>query len=198
MKIEKELREAFGSIRASEELKARTQTYLLRQTRMSGVKKRARHPGRWVLAACALILTAGLALGHWLYFTPVSSIHIRINPALELSVNRFGRVIRQQGENRDGQALTEALDLRFLDYQGAVERLLEDEGISALLESGEAMSIYVECGDKAQEEKMVADLEQCTQGRNNVSCHGGNGLKQRQRHRRHGHHGGHSASAETE
>lgn len=190
MRIEKELREAFAGIQAGEELKARTQAYLVRRTRESAQKHRVRHPARWILAACVLALTVGLAAGRWLYFTPVSSIHIEINPAIALSVNRFGRVIGQEGENPDGKALTETLDLRFLDYQGAVERLLEDEGIAALLDSGQAMSIYVACQDESQWKRMVADLEKCTQGRHNVRCHGGSEAAGKQAHKRHRHRGG--------
>ena len=96
----------------------------------------------------------------------------------------------REGENPDGKALTETLDLRFLDYQGAVERLLEDEGIAALLDSGQAMSIYVACQDEAQWKRMVADLEKCTQGRHNVRCHGGSEAAGKQAHKRHRHRGG--------
>lgn len=192
MKLEKELREAFGGIRAEEALKARTQAYLARRTKKYVKERRGRPLARWVLAACALVLTLGVAAGRWLYFTPVSSIHIKINPAIELQINRFGLVVDQQGENPDGKTLAEALDLRFLNYRSAVERLLEDEGVTALLDSGKAMSIYVVCDDEAQCERMVADLEKSTQGCHNVSCHGGNGQGQQKRHR-HRHCGGRQA-----
>ena len=73
--------------------------------------------------------------GRWLYFTPMAAISIDINPSLELSVNRFDRVIAITGFNEDGQALSDALDVKYKNYAQAVEQILHHDSVTALLTS---------------------------------------------------------------
>lgn len=165
-----ELKEALGSVRAGEELKARTREYVANRAPRS---RPAHRLGRWAAAAaCALLLTGGGLFG-WLWLSPVSAISMDINPSLELEVNRFGRVVAVEGFNDQGRALAQGLDLRFLPYPGAVERVLDDENVSALLDQGMTMSIYVICDDDTQREEMLATLESCTSGHHGVCCQGG-------------------------
>lgn len=183
------LKASFELLHASEDLKARTRARLYQQAAYTP----PRRYGKRILAlACALLLTVGLTLGGWLYFTPVSAIDIDINPSLKLSVNRFDRVIAVEGRNADGQTVAEGLSLQFMDYAGAVEAILADESIQAYLDQGKTLSIRVICDDEAQSEKMLAQLEDCTSGHRNVTCHAGeeehhaNSEKQENRHG-HGH-----------
>lgn len=169
--MKNELKEALGSVRAGEDLKARTREYVARQA--PARSRPARRFWGWAAAAaCALLLTLG-GLSGWLWLTPVSAISMDINPSLELELNRFGRVVAVEGFNQEGRALAQGLDLRFLPYSGAVEKVLADETVSALLDQGLTMSIYVMCDDDAQREEMLATLESCTSGHHGVSCHGG-------------------------
>lgn len=166
--MKNDLKEALSRIRAEEELKARARAYVARYSPRS-----RRAPLRMLAAACGvLLLTVGVLFG-WLWLTPVSAISMDINPSLELEVNRFGRVISAEGFNDAGRSLAQGLELRFLPYTGAVEKVLSDETVAALLEEGLPMSIYVICDDDTQRKEMLASLESCTSGHSGVSCHGG-------------------------
>lgn len=140
--------------------------------RTAGRAPARRFWGWGLAAACALLLTLG-GLSGWLWLTPVSAISMDINPSLELELNRFGRVVAVEGFNEEGRALAQGLQLRFLPYTGAVERVLADETVAAMLDRGLTMSIYVMCDDDTQREEMLLSLESCTNGRHGVRCHGG-------------------------
>lgn len=75
----------------------------------------SRRRSRWplALAACAALV---LCLGAWSWFTPAAILTIGEEPALELSVNRFRRVLSAQG----GGTL-EALSLNGEEVDDALE-----------------------------------------------------------------------------
>ena len=54
-----------------------------------------------------------------------------INPSIELSVNRFDRVIAVTGFNEDGQVLSRELDVKYKDYAQAVEQVLCYDSVAA-------------------------------------------------------------------
>ena len=108
--------------------------------------------------------------GRWLYFTPTAAISIDINPSLELSVNRFDRVIGVTGFNEDGQALSNALDVNYKHYAQAVEQILCHDSVTALLSAGEVMSITV-AGPDGQSAKLLSGVETCAAGQGNIDCY---------------------------
>lgn len=121
-------------------------------------KQKSRWPGA-ILAAC-LLLAAGL--GGWSWFAADTVAEVRVNPAVELTFNRWGRVIEAEALNEDGAALLRELDLEHEDVEDAAEELAE-----ALLEGGwlgedGAIAVYVRgrsyqrAGDWGR--KMVAEL----------------------------------------
>lgn len=163
-------KELFGPIRAEEGLKDRTKAFLAERTR--GYTAAGTGKGRYPLyaAACACLLLALLG-GRWLYFTPTAAISIDINPSIELSVNRFDRVIEVKGFNEDGQQLSDALDVKYKNYARAVEQILHHDSITALLSGGEVMSITVVGPDGQQSAKLLSGLETCTAGQGNIGCY---------------------------
>ena len=169
--MDNRLREAFAVVTAEDELLEKTRRALFKKTRGY-----AAHPVRraavWAAALASFLLFVGLSAG--LFFMPVSAISIDVNPSLELSVNRFDRVVAVEGCNEDGKALLEGLDLQFMDYAQALDTLLADQRMQAYLERGESLSIFVACDDQQRSCKMLATVEHCTGGRqNNVHCHAG-------------------------
>ena len=113
------IREAFDDIHAEKELKEHTKEYLRRNVYQ---KKRTlwTAPVRIAAAAVCLFLVA-LAGGSWLYLVPTAYISIDINPSLELGVNRFDRIVSVEGFNDDGARLAEQLDIKYMDYNDALE-----------------------------------------------------------------------------
>ena len=57
---------------------------------------------RWsALAACLCLLL----LGSWVWQSPIGTVRMQLNPDVQLSVNRFDRVVALEGLNEDGTAL---------------------------------------------------------------------------------------------
>lgn len=156
----------FDPIRAEEALKDRTRAFLAKRTQgYTRPEKR----GRPVYAAACLLLV--LLGGRWLYFTPTAEISIDINPSIELSVNRFDRVIAVNSFNEDGRALSGALDVKYKKYTDAVEQILDYDSIEALLSGDEIMTITVAGSNRRQSAKLLSGIETCTEDQSNTYCY---------------------------
>ena len=164
------LRELFGPIRAEEDFKDRTRAFLAERTQNYAERPVKRHRYPAYAAACACLALALLG-GRWLYFTPTAAISMDINPSLELSVNRFDRVIAVTGFNEDGRELSNALDVKYKDYAQAVEQVLHHDSVTALLSVGEVMTITVVGPDEQQSAKLLSGVEACAAGQHNIDCH---------------------------
>lgn len=165
------LNRAFDEIHADEQLKAHTRAILAAKRAQ---KQRISRPRRLVAAmACFVCLLLGLG-GYQAYFTPTSAISLDVNPSLELGINRFDKVISVQGLNDDGQALSEQLHVRFLNYMDALNQILADSSMQAYLSDDAVLSIVVVGDDTPQRSQILADVQTCTAGHNNVHCSAGN------------------------
>lgn len=162
-------KELFGPVKADEGLKERTKAFLAEQRGNSRAKADRHRRPVYALAACAFLLV--LLGGRWLYFTPTAEISIDINPSLELGINRFDRVVSVSAFNEDGQALADTLDVKYKRYTQAIEQLLDQESVTALLSNGEMMSITVVGSDGAQSASILSGVKACTAGRHNTYCH---------------------------
>ncbi len=155
--MKSELKEAFDSVHASENLKTRTRAFLTQ--RRSPWRLRVPHAAA---AACALVLLT--LLGGWFWLSPMTAISVDVNPSLEMEINRFDRVVDVYGYNEEGNALAQAVQLRFLNYEQAVENLLSSEEMQPYLTENAALSIGVIGADEQRCSAMMARLEQCTAG----------------------------------
>ena len=168
--MDEQLREAFAQVRAEEDLKKRTLDYLSQKTGgWSAAPRRRARP--WAMAAaCAacLLLTVGSL---WLYLTPAAYISVDVNPSVELTVNRFDRVISLKGLNDDGAALAAGLNVRFLEYTEALEQVLDSDTIAGLLSQAETVSITVAGADEARTAEMLSQVSACAASRGNTLCH---------------------------
>lgn len=164
------LKEIFGQIRAEEELKKSTKDFIEKKTRGYTVAGDARRRYGMFAAACFCFFFVVLG-GHWFYFTPTTRISIDINPSIELDINRFGRVVSVNGYNDDGRELLDALDIKFLRYEDAIERILENERIKVLLAGDEVMVITVTGDDGTQSGEIFSGIEACTAQRRNMYCY---------------------------
>lgn len=165
------IREAFDDVRAEKELKEHTKEYLRRK-----VYRRNRTlwtvPVRAAAAAAFLFLIA-LGGGSWLYLAPTAYISIDINPSLELGVNRFDRIVSVEGFNDDGVRLAERLDIKYMDYDDALEEILSDQSVEDYLAGDALLSVTVVCDNEAKNSEMLEHVENCTSSHSSVSCHSG-------------------------
>lgn len=167
--MDEQIRDAFEQLHAGGELKERTRTAL---ERARGGRRRRPVAYLAAAAACLVLLLVGLG-GYQYYFTPTTYLSIDINPSLELGINRFDKVVTVQAWNKDGQELADSLDLKLLDYQEALERVVASQSIADRLASGELLSITVAGEDETQCGRLLAGAEACTAGQENVQCHHG-------------------------
>lgn len=168
--MNKHIKEIFTPIRAEEDLKARTRAYLARETRNYTKRNTQRRRYTLYAAACACLLLV-LTGGHRLYFTPVAEISIDINPSLELSINRFDRVIAVTDYNEDGRALSAAPDIKYKNYTEAIEHLFNDETIASLLSANEVMTITVTGPNEQRSAEILLKVEGCTSSHHNTHCY---------------------------
>ena len=115
-----------------------------------------------------------LALGsYWLFLVPTAFISIDLNPSLELSINRFDRVIAVQGYNDEGQAIADSLQLQYLDYRQALQELLASQEIISYLEQDAVLSMTVSGQDSSQCGSILREVEGCAATHQNIHCHAG-------------------------
>lgn len=167
------IKEAFDQVSASEELKTQTRDFLAERT-----DRLARHPFLGMVRLARLIPAALFTIflllcgGYYLYFIPTVTISIDINPSLELSINRFDRVISVNGYNSDGDALADSLNIRFMNCQDAVSELLENENVTDLLAQDEMMAITVGGSNDGQCSRILEDIQTCTKSHEeNTHCY---------------------------
>ena len=166
-----ELKTALDKVTADDALRQSTHAFLARQTHDYGAAKARPRAARRMAAAfaCLALVVAG-GTGYWAYFSPTCAISIDINPSVELAVNRFDKVISVDGIGKDGDALAESLDVRFLNYADALDCLLQNPEVEDYLAQDEVLSIAVAGDNQGQADAILAQTETCTAGTNNVYC----------------------------
>lgn len=148
----------FGKIHAEEDLKQKTTSYLrARAARRTGRQRTFR------IAACMFSLTFLLFCGALFlraYFTPIAYIDFDVNPAVELKVNRFGRVIAAHAYNDDGQEILEYVNVAHQSYGEAAKRLLGAMEGEGYLKPETLLSITVQTGEADREGSMLKELQE--------------------------------------
>lgn len=163
--MQNKIKNAFDVVRADPALKSKALDVALRHS-----ARRSAPARRWVPAmACLLVVVLALG-GCGVYFTPTSVISVDVNPSVELSVNRFHRVISANGCNADGETLLDGLSLRFLDYRDALRTILAADTVTHSLSEGEVLSISVADADEARQTAMLSEIAQTTAGEENAYC----------------------------
>ena len=147
------IRAAFDQVRATEEQKEQTRTFLDRARH----KRTAPRRRLGALAACAALL-AVLMGGWWAWFVPTSAVSVESGSGLELELNRFDRVVAVQGGD-DGLADS----LRGLSYTQALELLLDELG------TDQPVSITVS-GAEGQCGRLLEETQRCAAGHENIRC----------------------------
>ncbi len=166
--MDEQIKTTFEQISAEQELKDRTRLFLERKTH--GFTRYQTVPYKKLIAAaaCLFLLLTGT---YWLYFIPTAEISIDINPSIELGVNRFDRVVSVNARNEDGKELADSLSIKYMDYEGAVRQIMEDQGIAAMLSGDEVMAVTVIGEEGGQCKRMLSRLESCTADRRNAHCY---------------------------
>lgn len=161
------LKKAFDQIHAEDELKQSTMEYIRRNAQAQEKPKTKAY--RYLVPALACLVF--LIVGSFVYLTPTANISIDINPSIELGINRFDRVVSVKSYNDDGAELKAQLDIKNLKYTEAVEQVMENDTIEALLSKDEILTIGVIGNNEEKSEKILSEVETCTKNERNTYCY---------------------------
>lgn len=166
------VKEAFHEIHADDTIKANTMAFLSRRTKQYQKTGFFSYKKLAAVMACFLLVIFGWQ-GYAVYFTPVSTISIDVNPSIELDINRFDKVIDVQSYNEDGDILASSMNIRFLNYKEALNLLLRSENMASYLNPEQTVVITVFTASDERNEEMLADVTLCTASYDNVHCASG-------------------------
>lgn len=167
------LKSAFDTIHAEDELKNSTKEYIAGKIRRNE-KKRVFSCMRLAAAAAGILFLLLGSGGCLAYFTPVYAISVDVNPSIELGINWFERVVSVEGYNEDGSRLAASLDIKYLEYTEALDRILEDENIKLYLLQDEIVSVTVVGNNDKKEEGLLKKVSSHMERHENVHCYMGN------------------------
>ena len=153
-----EIQEAFDTIKASDALKASTKYYLASE-RQKRQRFQYRLTLRRAVPAFVLLLCLLGAGGYHAVQTPVSYISMDINPSIELSLNRFDRVVESTAYNDDGQLLLNAVSVNGQTYTQAIDTLVDSKEMQPYLTAENQLTFTVAAANVARERQLISGIE---------------------------------------
>lgn len=164
----KQIRTAFDSIKADEAMVNKTKNaVVIKMQRNSKSVYRALRLGVPVLVVVFIMIVAG----SFIYLTPTVCVSVDIKPSLELSLNRFDRVIDVKGLNREGEELVSSLDLKHLSCENAIEKLVGCREVEALLEDDATLEIGIVGAENVQTKRLFSEIENSTDNKAQTYCY---------------------------
>lgn len=160
---------AFDQIHAEEALIEKTlegmYSYREKKERRAFFSRR----GMALATSFALMLCIGVT-GWQSYFTEAFALTVDVNPSIEMSVNRFDRVISTKGFNPEGEEVISSVDVKYMNYTDAIDFVLEEEKTQGYLEDdGEVLVAVVSPKkEKAVQVKETIDTAQAEKPQNVV------------------------------
>lgn len=111
-------------------------------------------------AACLVLVFLGTG-GALAWFTPVSAVSVEAGTSLELSLNRFDRVLQVQGDSAQDQELADRLELTYLTYTDALEAILDSQEVTQALDSGAQLAVTVAGQNEQHCQDLLEDTQSC-------------------------------------
>lgn len=147
----------FGKVCAEDTLKEKTIQYLYGEIQ----KKRYTRKRQLGLAiACSLFVTLLFFSGFYtIYITPNAYIDVDINPSIELTLNRFGKVIRSNAYNDDGTELLKGISVKNKNYEEAIKKLLDAMELAGYFKQEKQLSVTVQAKGSKQESNILDGLK---------------------------------------
>lgn len=168
--MKNKIHDAFQQIHAEESLKHNTKAFLREQRETPSRPSMFRRRFAVLVSACLFFLAVGF--GGWrIYFTPTASVSIDINPSLELSVNRFNKVLAVTGYNSDGEELASSLQVKYMDCEDAIDEIVASDRVKDLLSGDEVLTITVSGENTSQCRRIYSHAETSTKESENTYCY---------------------------
>lgn len=126
-----------------------------------GARRHART--RLLAAAACLALALGLGGGgSALYFTETALVSIDVNPSIELSLNRFDRVLSAAARNPEAEAVLAQAEATGKPYADALAAILDAERMGGYLQSSADVVVTVYAHDTAREAEVLGAVRTAT------------------------------------
>lgn len=158
--MDHKLKQSFDYIHAEEELKEQTMGYL--KQAMDRKEKKKSLGVSYLLtpaAACFILFLCVGLFSHNLYFTPAGYVSVDVNPSVEITLNRFDKVIQTKAFNSEGELILSGLKLKNLGYNDAVRAIVENITSTGYLSETRLVSVTLQTDLSDKEEKMKIALE---------------------------------------
>lgn len=122
-------------------------------------KKVKVNPNLFYVAACfALFIFTGI-FGFNVYFKETSLISMDINPSIEISLNRFNRVISYNSRNSEASKISSLLNIKNKTYDEAVKLIIEDDALKKYLIEKSYFVFAIQSDDEKDEDDMLEKLK---------------------------------------
>lgn len=151
------IKRAFDDIKADDGLRKSTMEYVGREV----ARREKRRPAprfRMAFAALAAAFVVMIGGGYSAYALPASYVSIDVNPSIELTLNRFDRVIGATAYNADGELVLGGQNLKNMLYTDAIDTLVESDAFQPYLSDGNDLSFTVV---SKNEEKLMSGILSC-------------------------------------
>lgn len=151
--------DAFDSIKASEKIKSSTRQMIKKE---AGKGRRQVHFTVKMIAACAsLLVMLGLGGVYGVSVYPVSYVSIDVNPSIELSLNCWDRVISATAYNEEGVGVLDAVSVKGMQFENALETIVGSEAMAQYLNSGADMTIAIATDSQVREMQLSESIDNC-------------------------------------
>lgn len=153
------LKRALGGVRAEDQLKQSTMRYLQNEMQKRNTSHARRPAGRIVIvfASLVVVVLSGV-LFQGLYFTPTAYVGVDVNPSIELTLNRFDRVIDAYAYNDDGEGILSGLSVRHKSYDEALTVLMDAIGQKGYMQEGGLVSVTLQTDASSRETGLLASI----------------------------------------
>lgn len=109
------------------------------------------------LAACICLCVFG-AYEYQYMFVEYGSVHMQINPQVEISLSRSGRVLDIEGENADGEALIKGYSFKGKDKGTVADELAALAIEQKYLTQGGTIAIFADAPSSGWSDKMENEI----------------------------------------
>lgn len=151
-----EIKEAFSEITAEEKLIQKTLHAVAAQRRQKKPRSLVRKLGLVASAMCMFVL---LVVGGTLYTTQTASVSIDVNPSIELSLNRFDRVLVAIPLNEDAEKVLSGLNLKNKTYPEALQAIIASEQALNYLPAGSDVVVAIQSDNLEQRNTLLQKSE---------------------------------------
>lgn len=149
----------FDKIHAEDQLKEKTLKRIREQSSESkSSRKRFKVKRVATVLACFVPLFVVGLLSYNTYFTESAYVDLDINPSVELSINRFDRVINANAYNNDGEDILANLNIKNEKIAVALPKIIEATADRGQLQKEGLVSVTVQA-EGSKEKKLLNSIE---------------------------------------